>query len=464
MLLQHRRTFATLIRAFDLVALCGAASLAHVEAWGRVPETKWHLAAEWATITIVWTYLAKRFDVYQSRRSTSFWTDLAAVLQTLILTTGVVWLMRGLFALGVPEQAWKNLSVALGLTGGARVIVRTVLAWLRRHGKNTRNYLFLGRGRTLHKIAADIVKHPSYGIRLLGGLSFTGEELQPLIPGVKSLGTTEHLQELVRKETIDEIVVCPADGVWTTEVKSVLRFCQATGINCRLAPDFLGIPMSRTVIAPIGHVPAYMVHAGFANDSWMVWKRLLDIFGSVCGILVTAPVMIVIAIAIKVSSPGKILFRQRRVGMNGREFTMLKFRSMYRDAEQRRAELLARNEQTGPVFKIKDDPRITGIGRLLRKYSLDELPQLFNVLHGDMSIVGPRPPLAHEVQQYDWWQRRRLAVRPGLTCLWQVSGRNAIGFDRWMELDLQYIDGWSLGLDFKIIAKTVREVFRGSGA
>ena len=464
MLLQHRRSFHTLIRAFDLVALCGSASVAHFEAWGKIPEVTWHLVIEFATIAVVWIYLAKRFDVYQSRRSTSFWNDLSAVLQTLILTSGVVWLARGLFAFGVPQHAWTSLILSFALTGGARAVLRGCLAWLRSHGRNTRNYLFLGRGRTLHKIAADIVTHPSYGIRILGGLSFTGEELQPVIPGVKTLGTTEHLQDLVRQESIDEIVVCPADGVWTTEVKSVLRFCQAAGIDCRLAPDFLGIPMARTSIAPIGQVPAYLVHAGFNDDGGMVWKRIFDIIGSLSGILLLAPLMTAAAIAIKLTSPGPILFRQKRVGMNGRDFTMLKFRSMYRDAEKRRAELMAKNEQSGPVFKIKDDPRITRVGRLLRKYSLDELPQLFNVLHGDMSIVGPRPPLPLEVQQYDWWQRRRLAVRPGLTCLWQVSGRNTIGFERWMEMDLQYIDGWSLGLDLKIMAKTVGEVFRGGGA
>jgi lipopolysaccharide/colanic/teichoic acid biosynthesis glycosyltransferase len=174
--------------------------------------------------------------------------------------------------------------------------------------------------------------------------------------------------------------------------------------------------------------------------------------------------MAAIALAIKLGSPGPIYFSQRRVGLNGRIFTMRKFRSMYQDAEHRLRELQGLNEVDGPVFKIKRDPRITPFGRWLRKFSLDELPQLWHVFAGDMSLVGPRPPLPHEVEQYERWQRRRLSMKPGLTCLWQVSGRNQIGFEEWMRLDLAYIDNWSLGLDFKILIRTVPAVVLARGA
>ena len=175
-------------------------------------------------------------------------------------------------------------------------------------------------------------------------------------------------------------------------------------------------------------------------------------------------VMLPVAIGIKLTSPGPILFRQKRSGLHGRLFTMYKFRSMVNDAEMLRAELEAFNEMTGPVFKMNQDPRVTPIGKFMRRTSIDEFPQLWNVLVGDMSLVGPRPPIPNEVDKYDPWHRRRLSMKPGLTCLWQISGRNKIGFDQWMKLDLQYIDNWSLWLDFTILLRTIPVVLSGFGA
>lgn len=196
----------------------------------------------------------------------------------------------------------------------------------------------------------------------------------------------------------------------------------------------------------------------------MMIKRAVDIVFSSLFLLAFSWVYLAIALAIKLTSRGPILFRQERVGMNGRRFTFYKFRSMVVDAEKRKAELQHLNEMDGPVFKIKNDPRITRVGRFIRKYSLDEFPQMWNVLTGDMSLVGPRPPVPSEVEKYESWARRRLSVRPGLTCLWQVSGRNSINFEQWMKLDLTYIDNWTLGLDFLILLKTVPAVLGGRGA
>jgi exopolysaccharide biosynthesis polyprenyl glycosylphosphotransferase len=193
-------------------------------------------------------------------------------------------------------------------------------------------------------------------------------------------------------------------------------------------------------------------------------KRMLDV--AIAGILLVLgmPVVLGIALAIKISSGGRVLFAQTRCGLNGRRFTLYKFRTMVEGAEERRAELEHLNEMDGPVFKLRRDPRVTWLGRFLRKFSLDELPQLWNVLRGDMSLVGPRPPIPEEVAKYQRWQRRRLAMKPGLTCLWQISGRNEIDFDRWMQLDLEYIDSWSPSLDFKILLKTIPVVLSGRGA
>jgi exopolysaccharide biosynthesis polyprenyl glycosylphosphotransferase len=193
-------------------------------------------------------------------------------------------------------------------------------------------------------------------------------------------------------------------------------------------------------------------------------KRVIDVVGASLGLLFTAPVLAVAAIAIRLNDGGPVIFRQQRCGLHGRRFTMLKLRTMVPDAEDRKVELAALNECKGPIFKLRTDPRITRVGRVLRKLSIDELPQLWNVLRGDMSLVGPRPPVPQEVAQYEMFERRRLSMRPGITCTWQVSGRSNIGFDRWVQLDVKYIDSWSLGLDLMILLKTIPAVIRGDGA
>jgi exopolysaccharide biosynthesis polyprenyl glycosylphosphotransferase len=194
------------------------------------------------------------------------------------------------------------------------------------------------------------------------------------------------------------------------------------------------------------------------------FKRLFDIAASSLALFLLSPLLLAVAAIIRFTSRGPVLFRQMRVGRHGKPFHMLKFRSMVVNAEELKAKLMAQNEQDGPVFKMRRDPRITRVGRFIRKFSIDELPQLLNVLRGEMSIVGPRPPVPSEVARYEAWQRRRLSVRPGLTCVWQVSGRNEISFEEWMYLDMQYIDHWSLAQDFQLILKTVPIVLSGRGA
>jgi exopolysaccharide biosynthesis polyprenyl glycosylphosphotransferase len=196
----------------------------------------------------------------------------------------------------------------------------------------------------------------------------------------------------------------------------------------------------------------------------LLLKRAIDLVASVAAIAVLAPVFLIAGILVKTTSRGPIFFRQTRVGLNGRKFTLFKFRSMYEDAEGQRAALQDRNEMSGPVFKIKDDPRITPVGKWMRRFSIDELPQFWNVLAGHMSLVGPRPPIPDEVKKYERWQRRRLSMKPGITCLWQVSGRNGVDFEDWMRLDLAYIDTWSLRLDVQILLRTVPVVIIARGA
>ncbi len=463
MLLQHRRAFASLIYGFDMVVLYLGAVVGHCAAGQPLPGV-WHLLAELMLTGVVWTWLAVQLDLYASRRTTTWIPELKHLLVTAFLTLSSLVLVRVVLGGAAQLEPTRALIVAIGAMVGLRIALRSALLMLRSRGHNTRNVLFVGRGSTARRIADDYRQHPHYGIVILGELNFTGEDHLRAAAGVRPLGPVANLERVLREHAVDEVLICPSDGVWTTEVKSVLKFLQTAGLNCRVAPDFLGIPLERTSVTATGDVPTYTVHTGFGDRHRLGVKRVLDLVGASVGLTLLSPVLLAIAVAIKLSSKGPVFFKQTRLGLHARPFTLIKFRSMVVNAEELKARLAAQNEQAGPVFKMKHDPRITAVGRFIRKYSLDELPQLINIVRGDMSIVGPRPPLPSEVDQYDWWQRRRLSVRPGLTCIWQVSGRNAISFDRWMELDMQYIDGWSLAMDLKIMAKTVREVFRGGGA
>jgi len=242
-------------------------------------------------------------------------------------------------------------------------------------------------------------------------------------------------------------------------------FFETEGISIHLAVDYFQLTLSQGRQNELNGFPLITFETTPNKFLHLIFKRLSDIVISSLSLTVLSPFLLVISVLIKATSPGSVFFKQVRCGLNGRKFTMYKFRTMVNGAEARLEALLAKNQMQGPVFKMDHDPRVTRVGRLLRKMSLDELPQLFNVLKGDMSIVGPRPPIPKEVKSYEPWHRRRLSMRPGITCIWQVNGRNAItDFNRWTKLDLYYIDHWSLGLDLKIMLKTIPTVILGVGA
>jgi exopolysaccharide biosynthesis polyprenyl glycosylphosphotransferase len=235
-------------------------------------------------------------------------------------------------------------------------------------------------------------------------------------------------------------------------------------VNVHLRVDFIRTLVARTYPTELDGVPMLTFSSTPQDAAGLLVKRTLDVTVSAAGLVLLAPLMLLIALAVRLGSPGPAIFSQERVGLNGRPFRLHKFRSMYRDAERRKAALVHRNEVSGPVFKMERDPRITPLGRWLRKFSLDELPQLWNVLAGDMSLVGPRPPLSDEVARYERWQKRKLSMKPGITCLWQVNGRSSVPFEDWMRLDLEYIDNWSLALDAKILLRTIPAVVLARGA
>jgi len=271
--------------------------------------------------------------------------------------------------------------------------------------------------------------------------------------------------DFLRRNVVDEVAVYLPFGSFYRHSSEVALLCEQHGITMRFNSDIFGSKNTRWRAEEFDgdqYVATYTLH----SELWpYTIKRLLDITVAACALLVFAPILLVAAIGIKLSSPGPVFFLQERLGISKRRFKIYKFRTMVPNAEKLMAALEKDNEATGPVFKMKNDPRITRFGRALRKSSIDELPQLFNVLKGDMSLVGPRPLPVRDYEGFNEdWQRRRFSVKPGITCLWQVNGRSGISFDQWMLLDLQYMDEWSLWLDLKILAKTVPAVIRGEGA
>jgi exopolysaccharide biosynthesis polyprenyl glycosylphosphotransferase len=254
--------------------------------------------------------------------------------------------------------------------------------------------------------------------------------------------------------------------VHMNRIEEAIMACEAEGVEAWLLANFIRTSIARPTFDHFAEQPM-LVFRTTPDLSWaLIMKSLVDFVGALVGIVLLGPLLLAIALAVRLTSPGVVIFRQMRGGRHGEPFPMYKFRSMYSDAEQRQAELAAMNQMSGPVFKMEQDPRITPLGKFLRKYSLDELPQLFNVLTGDMSLVGPRPLPLYEVAKFEMAShRRRLSVKPGLTCLWQISGRSEVqDFHDWVRLDLAYIDNWSLWLDLKILVKTVPAVLMGAGA
>ena len=278
------------------------------------------------------------------------------------------------------------------------------------------------------------------------------------------IGKLSDLREILKNDVVDEVLIALPIKSCYGQIQEAIEICEEVGVECKLPSDSFSYSIAKPFLNR-DHMHPFITLRVVRDDYTQVIKRCLDIIGSITAIVLFSPLMLAIAIVIRCSSPGPVIFSQRRFGHNKRTFNMYKFRTMAQNAEQMQSKLEHQNEMSGPVFKIRNDPRITPLGRILRRTSLDELPQLLNVLLGSMSLVGPRPLPARDVSRFsEAWLMRRFSVKPGLTCLWQISGRNNITFDHWMEMDLRYIDQWSLALDFTIIAKTFAVVLTGKGA
>jgi exopolysaccharide biosynthesis polyprenyl glycosylphosphotransferase len=425
--------------------------------------------ALFAGFLLVWHIIFCLFSLYDSRRLSARRDEVLDVVKATSLGAAFVCGAAFVFRLKMvtfPFIAgfWFISSVTAVLS---RLVVRYFLSQVRVRGRNRREMLIVGTNPRAVGFAQKIAASPTLGYRLLG---FVDQEWA----GIAEFRTTgypqacgfDSLPEFIRERVIDEVVIALPMKSLYLQASRIVTLCEEQGITVRLLPNVFNLRLARSKAEEFEDVSVITLCSN-SMESWQhLVKRILDFGVSLAFIIICAPPLFLLtALLIKLTSPGPVFFIQERVGLNKRRFRMFKFRTMVQDADQRIAEIERLNEVSGPVFKIKNDPRVTSLGRILRATSIDELPQLFNVLKGDMSLVGPRPLPVRDYEGFDQdWERRRFSVRPGITCLWQVNGRSTTPFDRWMKLDMQYIDQWSLWLDLKILAKTVPAVLKGTGA
>jgi len=425
--------------------------------WPEAPEPGFALAlyvSAW--VTILWLEGAYRF-----RTRWSIASDAHLILNALVwfalLTFAFLYLAK------LNDVSRLYIIVLLGLmlatTLLIRVAMRVALQIAQRRGQNLRNVVVIGTGTQGRLFAEKLSEHQELGLNILG---FLGDEVDDLPRRWKYLGSIETLPDLIHREVVDEVALCLVTDDWGL-IENIAAICESEGKIVRMPVPMPRLSIATAHVEDLDGMPVVSMLTGPRSALALAVKRVTDVVGATVGMVVLSPLFAGIALAILLTDGRPVFYRQTRVGLNGRRFRVVKFRSMVTDADQRLEALRIHNEIKGHAFKMTADPRITTVGRFLRRSSLDELPQFWNVLRGEMSIVGPRPPLPSEVDAYDTWHRRRLSMKPGVTGLWQIEGRHEPEFDQWVEKDLEYIDRWSPWLDLEIIVRTIPAMIRAEG-
>ncbi len=424
-------------------------------------------------IIIIWYICFDFFGFYTSYRKQTLGKMLWNIIKAVSIGMLIMFLCMFILKMEDVSRIMMGMFYVLNVTLLAicKTFAYKMLTYYRQKGYNFRNILIIGSRERAKDVIGAMGEHLGSGYRIIGCLETDESQLGKEVKNdIKVIGTVEYLGKILLKQTVDELIFAmPLQKIQNSE--EYIAFAEKMGISVRIIPDwqihklmyhpriasirfeqFMGLPTMALITTP-------------PNQGELFIKSIFDYSFAIIALILLLPLFLIISIAIKISSKGPILFKQERCGLNGRRFKIYKFRTMFTGAEALRQEMEALNESDGPAFKIKNDPRIIPyVGTFLRKTSLDELPQLINILKGKMSMVGPRPPIPDEVEKYDVWQRRRLSMKPGLTCLWQITtGRNVVSFNKWMEMDLEYIDNWSLGLDYKIFLGTAKVIFMGAG-
>jgi len=464
----HRRRARVLFALSDIVLIGIAFELAYevrsrleLEHLFFLPSTVKVLLMGWSML--VWIALGYWFELYDHLDSAHPRVILRDVFRQCLLGTAAVILFEYARRLDLSRSFVALFAVfAWVLLCLFRLNAGRVLRVVRREFGSPRFVMVAGTSEAALRLGRELENAAPYGIRLTGFLDDRAELGEIELDGKYPVRPLAELPDILRRHVIDEIIFA-VDSSRLAELEEIFLLCDEEGVQTRVAVDFFPHVNSEIYLERLGSSPLLSFAATPHDEIRLLVKRVTDIVLAGAALILLAPVMLLIGLFIRLSSPGPAIFRQERCGLNGRRFVFYKFRSMHENAHEMRDSLkhLSNREL---AMKIPNDPRLTRIGRWLRKFSIDEWPQLWNVLKGDMSLVGPRPAVPEEVEQYQRWQRRRLRMRPGLTCLWAVCGRDAVDFETWMKLDMQYIDSWSLALDWKIILRTIPQVLSGRGA
>jgi len=471
---RYRRIVALITAITDVALINGAFALAYFVRyeleWPRAVVDEYYVPYEMflpmaALFTVVLLLTFSLEKVYEVRRGRPWLDEVYAILNG--TTNGAILVIAFFFLTGSPSYsrliflyAVVAVVVVLGL---GRAVRNAILNLLRKRSIGVDRVLVVGAGETGRTLMRNIVAQPELGYQIVGYVDDDQKKANGAVGRFPGLGSVDDLPAILAKGNVDEVIVT-LPWMYHRKILRIIAECARSDIRARIVPDMFQMSMNRVDMDNLSGLPLLSMRQPTISTSGRAIKRALDVLGATFVLLLTSPFMALAALAIRLDSPGPILFLQERVGKGESRFMVYKFRTMFCDAEQQLERLKGRNEATGPLFKMKRDPRITRVGRVLRRTSIDELPQLYNVLIGDMSLVGPRPPIPREVAQYQEWHRRRLAVAPGITGLWQVSGRSDLTFDEMVLLDLYYIENWSLFMDVIVLLRTIPQVLFGRGA
>jgi exopolysaccharide biosynthesis polyprenyl glycosylphosphotransferase len=461
----------TVLRRFLVFVDACVLALAYLFAfwfYHLLSDTSFPLFRYWLALVFAipyWGLSLYANGMYQSTRTRSYLEVLWAVLKSAVVTFLLLGTFIFLLKLTFMSRQFFLFFMALSTVfiWLEKSIIFMSSHYLRRQGLSTRRLLIVGTGKRASQFIKRVDQHPEWGFEFLGAIDDEPSRGIRQVGRLKVIGTLEDIPKIFHRDAIDEVVfLVPRSRL--NALQGAIDDCETEGVVVTVAVDLFDTKLARSSVAELDGLPLLHFRTTRAKEWELLVKRLFDFTASGLGIILLSPLFLVMATLIKTTSKGPVFFKQSRLGLAGRRFTLYKFRTMRQGAHADLSGVSDLNAMTTAEFKVKKTAWVTPIGRFMRKFSIDELPQLFNVFVGHMSVVGPRPTVPDEVEKYKDWQRRRFSMKPGITCLWQVNGRNNIAFEEWMKLDLEYLDRWSLWLDAKILLKTVPVVLFGIGA